>query len=176
VRMIEATMPDVVLMDIDMPGLNGIEAVGIVRKKFPNVHILMQTVFEDDDKVFAAIKAGAHGYILKNAKPEQILGAIEEIIQGGSPMSPGVSRKVLGQFQKLSQEQPISDYNLSSREKEVLALIVEGEPLKVVADKLHITYDTVRSHVKKIYEKLHVSTMTEAVSKTIREKLLGISL
>ena len=173
-RMVEATTPDIIMMDIDMPGMNGIEAVKIVRQKFPNVLVLMQTVFEDDDKVFAAIQAGAHGYILKNVRPDQILAAIYELRDGGAPISAGVARKVLGRFQLMATEQPKSDYNLSAREKDVLALLVEGQPLKMVAEKLFISYDTVRSHIKKIYEKLHVSSMTEAVSKTLRENLLFI--
>ncbi len=173
-RMVEATTPDIIMMDIDMPGMNGIEAVKIVRQKFPNVLVLMQTVFEDDDKVFAAIQAGAHGYILKNVRPDQILTAIYELRDGGAPISAGVARKVLGRFQLMATEQPKSDYNLSAREKDVLALLVEGQPLKMVAEKLFISYDTVRSHIKKIYEKLHVSSMTEAVSKTLRENLLFI--
>jgi DNA-binding NarL/FixJ family response regulator len=172
VRMIEATQPEIVIMDIDMPGMNGIEAVKIINQKFPKIMVLMQTVFEDDDKVFPAIQSGAHGYILKNARPEQIISAIYDVREGGSPMSPGIARKVLSRFQSMAIEQPKSDYNLSTREKEVLALLVEGQPLKNVADRLFISYDTVRSHIKKIYEKLHVSSMTEAVSKTLRENLL----
>jgi len=162
--------PDVVIMDIDMPGMNGIEAVKVIRNNFPTVQVLMFTVFDDDEKVFAAIKAGAGGYILKNADPKNLLHAISEVYNGGAPMTPGIARKVLLQFQDMLPDEN-KDYHLSQREKEVLALLVEGHPYKVIGSKLNITYDTVRAHMKKIYEKLHVASMTEAVAKAINQKL-----
>lgn len=122
---IKETKPDVVIMDIDMPGMNGIEGVKIIRKNFPTVQVLMLTVFDDDEKVFAAIKAGAGGYILKNAEPENLLHAISEVYNGGAPMTPGIARKVLYQFQTLLPEEE-KDYHLSLREKEVLSLLVGG--------------------------------------------------
>ncbi len=167
---IRNTKPDVVIMDIDMPGMNGIEAVKVIRNNFPTVQVLMFTVFDDDEKVFAAIKAGAGGYILKNADPENLLHAISEVYNGGAPMTPGIARKVLLQFQDMLPDEN-KDYHLSQREKEVLALLVEGHPYKVIGSKLNITYDTVRAHMKKIYEKLHVASMTEAVAKAINQKL-----
>ena len=157
-------------MDIDMPGMNGIEAVKVIRNNFPTVQVLMFTVFDDDEKVFAAIKAGAGGYILKNAEPQNLLHAISEVYNGGAPMTPGIARKVLLQFQDMLPDEN-KDYHLSQREKEVLALLVEGHPYKMIASKLNITYDTVRAHMKKIYEKLHVASMTEAVAKAINQKL-----
>jgi len=166
-----AANPDVVIMDIDMPGINGIEGVKLIRRKFPYLQILMFTVFEDEEKVFAAIKAGAGGYILKNVQPQQLLAAISEVFNGGAPMTPGIARKVLHQFQHILPEQTKEDYHLSDREKEVLALLVDGLSYKMIAAKLHITYDTVRAHMKKIYEKLHVASMTEAVAKAINHKL-----
>jgi DNA-binding NarL/FixJ family response regulator len=167
IKNIQQTKPDVVIMDIDMPGMNGIEGVKLIRKNFPSVQILMQTVFDDDEKVFAAIKAGAAGYILKNAEPKYLLEAVREVYTGGAPMTPSIARKVLQQFQ-----QPQKDhFNLSAREKEVLSLLVDGLSYKMISDKLNITYDTVRAHMKKIYEKLHVSSMTEAVAKAINQKL-----
>lgn len=166
------TQPDVVIMDIDMPGMNGIEAVRLIRKNFPTVQILMLTVFDDDEKVFAAVKAGAAGYILKNAEPQNLLQAISEVYNGGAPMTPGVARKVLQQFQSILPEEK-KDYHLSMREKEVLALLVDGLSYKMIAGKLNITYDTVRAHMKKIYEKLHVASMTEAVAKAINQKLFS---
>ncbi|MGC3947148.1 MAG: response regulator transcription factor [Chryseolinea sp.] len=162
--------PDVVIMDIDMPGMNGIEAVKVIRKTFPSVQILMLTVFNNDENVFAAVKAGAAGYILKNAEPQYLLQAISEVYNGGAPMTPGIARKVLMQFQNMLPDEN-NDYHLSQREKEVLALLVEGHPYKVIGGKLNITYDTVRAHMKKIYEKLHVASMTEAVAKAINQKL-----
>src|SRR5450755_1822252 len=170
---ITASNPDVVIMDIDMPGINGIEGVKLIRKKFPDLQILMFTVFDNDEKVFAAIKAGAGGYILKNAEPKNLLNAISEVYNGGAPMTPGIARKVLHQFQHLQPEEKKEDYHLSQRETEVLALLVNGLSYKMIAGKLNITYDTVRAHMKKIYEKLHVTSMTEAVAKAINKKLFS---
>jgi DNA-binding NarL/FixJ family response regulator len=170
---IKETQPDVVLMDIDMPGINGIEGVKLIRKNFPTVQILMLTVFEDEEKVFAAIKAGAGGYILKNAEPKNLLSAISEVYNGGAPMTPAIARKVLHQFKTILPEATKEDYHLSEREKEVLSLLVEGLSYKMIAAKLNITYDTVRAHMKKIYKKLHVTSMTEAVAKAINSKLFS---
>jgi DNA-binding NarL/FixJ family response regulator len=170
---IKETQPDVVLMDIDMPGINGIEGVKLIRKNFPAVQILMLTVFDDDEKVFAAIKAGAGGYILKSAEPKNLLSAISEVYNGGAPMTPGIARKVLYQFQHLQPDDIKEDYHLSTREKEVLGLLVDGLSYKMIAAKINITYDTVRAHMKKIYEKLQVTSMTEAVAKAINQKLFS---
>lgn len=164
--------PDVVIMDIDMPGMNGIEGVKLIRKNFPTVQVLMLTVFDDDEKVFAALRAGAGGYILKNAEPGNLIHAISEVYNGGAPMTPGIARKVLLQLQAKPPEEE-SDYHLSLREKEVLGLLVDGLSYKMIAGKLNITYDTVRAHMKKIYEKLHVTSMTEAVAKAINQKLFS---
>ena len=168
---IKETQPDVVIMDINMPGINGIEGVTRIRKNFPSVQILMFTVFDDDEKVFAAIKAGAGGYILKSAEPKYLLNALSEVYNGGAPLTPGIARKVLYQFQHLQPENVKDDYHLSIREKDVLALLVDGLSYKMIAGKLDITYDTVRAHMKKIYEKLHVASMTEAVAKAINKRL-----
>jgi len=165
------TKPDVVIMDIDMPGMNGIEGVKLIRKNCPAAQILMFTVFDDEERVFAAIKSGAAGYILKNADPGHLIQAIVEVYNGGAPMTPGIARKVLHQFQSILPNEK-EDYNLSSREKEVLSLLVSGLSYKMIASKLNITYDTVRAHMKKIYEKLHVASMTEAVAKALNQHLL----
>ena len=167
------TQPDVVIMDIDMPGINGIEGVKEIRRNFPTVQVLMLTVFDNDEKVFSAIKAGAGGYILKSAEPKNLLSAISEVYNGGAPMTPGIAMKVLHQFQNMLPEEVKEDYHLSLREKEVLALLVDGLSYKMIAGKLNITYDTVRAHMKKIYEKLHVASMTEAVAKAINQKLFS---
>src|SRR3982751_2517197 len=167
--------PDIVLMDIEMPGMSGIEAVQILKKDFPQVQILMQTVFEDDDRVFDSICAGASGYILKNHLNVKLLDAIRELQFGGSPMSPSIARKVLNKMQSVQQyirPEEAPDYNLTPREKDVLACIVEGLSYKMIADKLFISYETVRSHVKKIYEKLHVASLTEVVAKAINQRIV----
>lgn len=170
---INDSLPDVVVMDIDMPGINGIEGVVLIRKQFPDIHILMQTVFDDDDRIFAALKAGASGYILKNAGSAKLLDAIIEVHNGGAPMSPSVAKKVLNQFQGVKSSAS-ENFNLSAREKDVLGLLVNGKSYKMIADELNISYDTVRAHMKKIYEKLHVSSMTEAVAKAINKNLFGL--
>jgi DNA-binding NarL/FixJ family response regulator len=167
--------PEVVIMDIDMPNVNGIEGVVEIRKNFPTVQILMQTVFEDDEKVFNAIRSGANGYILKNEKPDKIIEAIHEVYNGGSPMTPNIARKVIQQFQIYQEKGVKTEYNLSQREKEVLALLVRGYAYKEIANELFISYTTVRSHMKKIYEKLHVASMTEAVAKALNEKLFSLA-
>lgn len=172
---VRESSPDVILMDIEMPGMTGIEAVKSLAKEFPHVQILMQTVFEDDDRVFDSICAGASGYILKNHLNTKLVDAIKELQFGGSPMSPSIARKVLGKLQQMPQHvkpEAAPDYQLSPREKEVLACIVNGLAYKMIADQLNISYETVRSHVKKIYEKLHVASLTEVVAKAINQRIV----
>jgi DNA-binding NarL/FixJ family response regulator len=167
--------PDIILMDIEMPGMTGIEAVHTIKKAFPQIQVLMQTVFEDDDRVFDSICAGASGYILKNHLNTKLVDAIIELQYGGSPMSPSIARKVLNKLQQIPQHvrpEEAPDYQLTPREKEVLACIVNGLAYKMIADQLTISYETVRSHVKKIYEKLHVASLTEAVSKAMKERIV----
>lgn len=167
--------PDIVLMDIEMPGMTGIEAVKTLKKEFPHIQVLMQTVFEDDDRVFDSICAGASGYILKNHINTRLIASIMELQYGGSPMSPAIARKVLSRLQQtpgVAKPEQTPDYHLSPREKEVLACIVEGLSYKMIADRLSISYETVRSHVKKIYEKLHVASLTEAVAKAINQRIV----
>lgn len=167
--------PDIILMDIEMPGMTGIEAVGLLKKEFPHIQVLMQTVFEDDERVFDSICAGASGYILKNQLNTRLIEALQELQFGGSPMSPSIARKVLTKMQTIPQlvkNLPAPDYQLTPREKEVLSCIVNGLAYKMIADQLHISYETVRSHVKKIYEKLHVASLTEAVAKAIHQKIV----
>src|SRR5215204_1701272 len=136
--------PDIVLMDIQMPGLSGIEAVALLRQKFPDLPILMQTVFEDESKVFAAICAGANGYILKNTAPVKFLDAIKEVAEGGSAMTPSIASKVLKMFKDQNPKVDAApDFNLSKREKEILALLVDGLSYKLIADQLFLSYETV---------------------------------
>lgn len=172
---LEQKHPDVILMDIDMPEINGIEAVTYIHKNYPHIKILMQTVFDDTDRIFLSICAGAHGYLLKNTPPHKIIEAVREVHGGGAPMTPEIASIVLKLLSKksntLSSFEPI-DFKLSNRETEVLNLLVKGKAYKMIAAELDITYDTVRAHIKKIYEKLHVSSMTEAVSKALIYKIV----
>jgi DNA-binding NarL/FixJ family response regulator len=172
---IAACKPDVVLMDIEMPGMTGIEAVIKIKKEFPHIQVLMQTVFEDDDRVFDSICAGASGYILKNFLNTRLVDSIKELQFGGSPMSPSVARKVLNKMQSVAsviKPEEAPDYNLTPREKEVLTCLVNGLSYKMIGADLNISYETVRSHVKKIYEKLHVASLTEVVAKAINQRIV----
>ncbi len=172
VSLIRKDQPDVVLMDIQMPGISGIEAVQTIRAAFPNLQILMQTVFEDTDKVFAAICAGASGYILKNTSSDKLLEAITDVYMGGSPMSAPIARKVFQLFQH--QFVPVQqDFQaLTPREKEVLSCMVKGQSYKIIADTCGISINTVHTHIKKIYEKLHVNSASEAVAKAIQQRIV----
>ncbi len=168
---IELAQPDVILMDIHMPGISGIEAVTIVKKKFPHIHVLMQTVFDQDDKIFASIQAGASGYVLKNTPPGRLLEAIKEVMDGGAAFTPAIAKKILKMA--LVNDTSTPEYiMLSDREKEILQQLVDGKSYKMIAAVLHISYDTVHSHIKNIYEKLHVNSKSEAVAKAIKQKLV----
>ena len=168
---IEMCSPDIIIMDINMPHISGIEAVKKIKSQFLSLPILMQTVFDDDESIFAAISAGANGYILKNAHPEKLLFALHEVMEGGAPMSPPIAKKVLSHLQ--SAHITNDDFKLNPREKEVIQHLVKGLPYKQIADKMSITYPTVRFHMKNIYAKLHVASMTEVVAKAIQHKLIS---
>jgi len=155
----ERSFPDVVLMDINMPVSDGIEGLKKIKENFPHIKVLMQTVFDDSDKVFDCIRNGASGYILKKDPPQRILQAIQEVYDGGAVMNPGIALKVLDYFQPQKINNP-----LSSRETEVLKLLADGLSYKMVADKLFLSFNTVNTHVKHIYEKLHVSSLGEAIA------------
>jgi DNA-binding NarL/FixJ family response regulator len=172
---IKRSNPDVVLMDIEMPGMDGIEATRFLSTHFPEVKILMQTVFEDDDKIFAAICAGACGYILKINGLSRLLEAVTEAYNGGAPMTPSVASRVIKLFQKFAPQLPANGEEnliLSTREKEILALMTEGKDFRTIGTTHFISYETVRSHVKKIYKKLHVASASEAVAKAIKQRLV----
>jgi DNA-binding NarL/FixJ family response regulator len=169
---IKRSDPDVVLMDIEMPGLNGIEVTKQLTNTYPAIKILIQTVFNDSEKIFNALCAGASGYILKNDAPTKYLEAINEVYNGGAPMNPVVAKKVLGFFGNKNViliAPGTNDYQLSQREKEILQLMVGGDNYKTIAGKAFISYETVRTHVKNIYKKLHVACRSEAVFKAIQQ-------
>ena len=169
---VKDTRPDVILMDIEMPGINGIDAVAMIKSKYPDVKILMQTIFEDDDKIFQSICNGAEGYILKNTPPEEILSALKEIYEGGAPMTPAIASKVLKMFKHNFSTDANESFNLSPREKEILKCLVEGMSYKLVADSCYISIETVSGHIKNIYRKLQVHSKSEAVVKAIKSKII----
>lgn len=164
---IKKTTPQVVLMDIKMPGRDGIEGVRIIKEHFPETRIVMQTVVEDDDKIFASICNGASGYLLKNTTPARLLQAIVEVNEGGAPMTPAIAEKVLQKFRRQSPASSGEFNDLSIREKEILECLVEGMSYKMIATSCKISIDTVRFHIRHIYEKLHVSSKSEAVAKAL---------
>jgi DNA-binding NarL/FixJ family response regulator len=166
------TKPDVILMDIEMPGINGIEAVSMVKDKFPQIKILMATIFEEDNKIFQSICNGAEGYILKTTAPSQILNSIKEIYEGGAPMSPAIALKVMRMFKENLSSKTNNTFDLTGREKEVLKFLVEGMSYKMIADVCFISIETVRAHIKNIYEKLQVHSKGEAVAKAIKGRIV----
>jgi len=169
---ISGTQPDVILMDIDMPGINGIEAVLMIKEKFPEIKILMQTVFDDNNKIFDSLCAGASGYILKSTLPHRYLEAIKEIYEGGVPMTPSVAVKVLKMFRNQSEDVEINSFSLTKREKEILSLLVKGMSYKLIADQCFISLDTVNNHIRNIYKKMQVHSKGEAVAKAIKGRIV----
>ncbi len=162
--------PDVVIMDIDMPGIDGVRAVKLCKECQPEVQIIMYTVFEDDDKLFDSLCAGADGYILKKSPPQMLTDAIHDVYVGGVPLSPNIARKVLSTFQK--QQKEADQFKLTKRELEILHLLTKGYSYKQIANECFIALDTVRKHVQHIYTKLHVRCGTEAVAKALKYRLV----
>ena len=162
-------MPDVVLLDVELPGLNGLEAVKRIKSISPSTRVIMLTVFDDHDKIFKAICAGASGYLLKTSPVEKIIESIREAQDGGAPMTPRVARSVLDMFMRTSS--PHEDYGLTTREQSILELMTKGLIKKEIADRLSVSYHTVDTHLRNIYAKLHVHTRTGAVSKALKERL-----
>lgn len=160
--------PDVVVMDIDMPEIDGIQAVGIIKDARPETEIIMLTVFEDDERLFDSICSGASGYLLKMNSLAKLGEAIKDVCQGGSPMSPGIARRVIRHF----QQAPVHHYALTDREKEMLHWLVQGYSYKMIAAQFQLSQETVKTHLKNIYRKLQVNCGTEAVAKALRERLL----
>jgi len=162
-------VPDVVLLDVELPGANGIEAVRRIKSISPATRVVMLTVFDEHDKIFKAICAGASGYLLKTSPIERIVESIQEAVEGGAPMTPRVARWVLDMFARLGP--PKEDYGLTSREQKILELMTQGLIKKEIADNLAVSYHTVDTHLRNIYTKLHVHTRTGAVAKALREHL-----
>ena len=169
---LEKLNPDVLLMDIGLPGMNGIEGIKRAKEILPDLTILVLTVYEENDLIFDALCAGACGYLVKKTPPSKLLEAIQEAYHGGAPMSSHIARKVIDLFQQNKQPQTSSKYVLTPREKEILSGLVEGNSFKVIADSLLISIETVRFHFRNIYKKLHVHSQSEAVVKAIKEKLI----
>ena len=164
-------IPDVVLMDIDMPEVNGIEGLKQLRKHFPQTLVIMQTVFEDDEKIFASILAGANGYILKKTAPDKLIAAIHEVIDGGAPMTASIARRTLDLFRNMPATTD-AGHNLSPREHEILSLMVKGYSHKMVSGELGISVYTVNNHIKKIYGKLEVHNASEVVSVALKRGIV----
>ena len=165
--LVRVYQPDVVLMDIDMPGESGIKGVAIIKEARPQTAVIMYTVFEDDEKLFQCLCAGANGYLLKKTPPAKLIDAIQEVMEGGAPMSPTIAKRVLATFQTKKE----TKYNLTIRETEVLQWLMKGYSIKQIAAALSISFDTTRSHLKNIYQKLHVNCGKEAIAKALGEHI-----
>ena len=179
VEKVNKSKPDVILMDIEMPGVTGIEAVSEIKRAFPEVSILMQTIFDDEAMIFDALKAGASGYLLKKGTPEKVIEGVREAYQGGAPMSPAIAAKVLAFFRTMPdspkddrEELNKPDYGLTQRQKEILTELVNGSSYKMIAAAMNISYNTVNTHIRHVYEKLHVHSLGEAVAKALKERIV----
>lgn len=168
---IDREIPDVVLTDIGLPGLTGIEGIRLIRERHPEMPFVALTVYDDDERVFEALCAGAYGYLLKNTPPAKLLECLREVVNGGAPMSPEIARRVVQIFRDFRPPEK-SDCNLTAREKEILRLLVDGHSYKTAAQKLAISIHTVSFHLRNVYTKLQVHSETEAVAKALREGLV----
>jgi DNA-binding NarL/FixJ family response regulator len=162
--------PDVVLMDINMPGISGIDATRLIKSVHPEIKVLIQTAFDSDENVFGSLKAGAEGYLLKSASSDKILKGIEDVYLGGAIMTPSIALKVMRFFQPIAK--PSNTYNLTNRERTVLELLSDGLSYKMIAAKMEISYFTVNAHIRKIYEKLQVNSSAEAVSLALKSGIV----
>ena len=168
---IDRAQPDLILTDLGLPGMSGIEGIRVLRERLPEVPILALTVYDDDDRIFEALCAGASGYLLKNTPPARLLESMREAADGGGPMSPEVARRVIYLFRTFRPPER-ADYRLTQQESELLKLLVEGHHYKTAADQMNISINTVAFHLKNIYGKLHVHSKSEAVAKALREHIV----
>jgi DNA-binding NarL/FixJ family response regulator len=164
-----AACPEIILMDIGLPNISGIEGVRTVKTHFPKIQILMFTVFDDDEKIFDAIRAGASGYLLKKTPPVEIVQAVRDLYQGGAPMTSSIARRVIQSFQA-APSTVVEDYQLTVRENEILYSLVDGLSYKKIADKYCVSISTIRTHICNIYNKLHVNSKAEAVARVLGPK------
>lgn len=171
IRDVEGCTPQVVLMDIDMPGVDGVQAAALLRARFPQLPIIMLTVIEDDARIFAAISAGADGYFLKQTEPMRLIEGIREVLEGGAPMTPSIARRVLKLMKHGPAPASSDEFHLSERERQILNLLVLGHTYKHIASDLNIAYATVNKHVSNVYAKLRVQSASEAVALAIRKGL-----
>ncbi|HKF59615.1 MAG TPA: response regulator transcription factor [Blastocatellia bacterium] len=168
---IKAQVPDVVLCDIGLPGMSGIEGIHILKERYPNLQLLMLTVYDDDDRIFDALCAGACGYMLKRTSPARLLECLKEAVTGGAPMSPEIASRVIALFREIRPPER-AEYELTPHETRLLKLLVEGHNYTTAAKELNVSYNTVKFHMRHIYEKLQVHSKSEAVAKAMRERLI----
>lgn len=167
----ENDKPDVMLMDIQLPGMSGIEGIGIIKEKYPDIEIIMLTVYHDSHKIFDSLKAGASGYLLKHTSLPEIKESIENLAGGGAPMSPQIARKVIQHFNKPETKKQKEESDLTPREQDIVNGLVDGLSYKLIADRFDISIDTVRAHIRNIYKKLHVNSKAEVITKSLRGEI-----
>ena len=166
----EHPQPDVLLMDIQLPGMSGIKGMGIIKEKYPDIDIIMLTVYHDSHKIFDALRAGASGYLLKHTSLPEIKESILKLVDGGAPMSPQIARKVITHFQENAPKKN-SDSDLTPREHDIVNGLVDGLSYKMIADRYDISIDTVRAHIRNIYKKLHVNSKAEVIAKSLKGEI-----
>jgi DNA-binding NarL/FixJ family response regulator len=167
----EGDIPEVILMDIDLEGMSGIDGMKLIKSKFPDIEIIMLTIYHDSHKIFNSLRAGASGYLLKHTSLPEIKEAIDVVIHGGSPMSPQIARKVITHFNAPEKPDEKSDSGLTMREHEIVVGLVDGLSYKMIADRMDISIDTVRAHIRNMYKKLHVNSKAEVIAKSLRGEI-----
>ena len=168
---IKEKTPEIIILDINMPGMSGIEAISVIKEAKPDVSIIMYTQFEEEEKLFKCLCAGADGYILKKTSPFKLVESIDEVSDGGTPLSPSIAKKILYSFRD-KQKTTNLQYNLTNKETEILQLLVKGFSVKLIAAEMNISYNTARTHLKNVYNKLHVNCGKEAIAKILAEKII----